>query len=421
MIRIKEMIQLKPYTAFLYLFLFAGFFNDVIRLGSSQLTLFRVLLPVAFALTVNFSRRLRNLYIIFGLFSIIALLQSFAFCSYNNMGIEFKLSRFLTYLFYYFCIFAVIGAVIALYEKEKENFAKNFETFLVAVGIGYLLMFAVIYHVSSARNYLNINNQNDYGAMLTMLCPVFFYRNRDKKEPINYIFIALVMLYLVLNDCKLALLGLAAQIFIVIYLDLRSRTVVWRPLLLVPAIFTLIVLVLLLNMSDFSAHGYDWNNTIMSPIKAMLKGELYPQSNTSVTYRVNTFIVSTKWMVKTKFMGVGLGNSGLIVRKVLGDKNLYEKWMVNNTVSLHNAFLEFLLELGVVAIAGFIALIRKIVCILRETKMDNAEACFITVSVSGLLWLQGPSGILVDYLIFAAFAFLLLRIMKTDDGGNETI
>lgn len=33
----------------------------------------------------------------------------------------------------------------------------------------------------------------------------------------------------------------------------------------------------------------------------------------------------------------------------------------------------------------------------------------MTIVISSLLWLQGPSGITTDYQIFAIFAFLLLN------------
>ena len=402
-------ISFKPRIVLLYCFLFAGVFNDIIRLGDTQITLFRIMLPFVFVSTIMWSNKARRLYIVFLIIATISFVQSVVFCSFNNAGVRFELSRYLTYLFYYFCIATSIAAVIVISETETELFSLKFETFIILIGVCYLLVFMAIRHFDHARDYLNINNQNDYGAMLAMLCPVFFYKSKSQKRNIYLFFILLVLAYLVLNDCKLALLGVCFQIVLIAYMRMRNRAQNWRFLLFLPALAIVAVFLYYLSDSNVMINGYAWKQTVLEPIRAMLNGELYSQSNTSVTYRVNTFIVSIQWMIKTKFLGIGIGNSGVLVRNLLGSQSLYESWMVNNAVSLHNAFLEIGLEFGFVSLFGLIIVIKSIVRTMRNRQMTNEESCFVVVTISSLLWLQGPSGILVDYLIFVTFTWLTIR------------
>ncbi len=408
-------IDIRSKTTFFYLFLFAGAFSDVLRVGTTQLTLFRVLLPVVVILSLLDSVRVRRLYLIAAVIGLIALVQFAFFSVINEIGVRFSTSRYLTYLFYYFCIVAVIGVVIRIYESEGERFTESFQTYIVFTGICYLVVFMLMRHTGLAyrSGFFQFNNPNDYGAVIAACAPVFYFRARTGWRRILHLaFIPIAMLYLALNDCKLALLGVLVQVVIIAYLELRNRMYRYRKVMFLPLLLACVTLILIADALDLSLNGYSWKSTIMEPIKMMLNGDMYTQSNTSVLYRVNTFIASVQWMFNSCFLGIGIGNAGVLMRNVLGQHGLYTEWLVNESVSLHNAFLEIFLDFGFVALFGAVLLIRKVIRVLKNMILNRPQMCFVTIVISSLLWLQGPSVVLTDYQIFAVGAFCLLSVSE---------
>lgn len=408
------MLKNKKTTTFLYLFLFAGAFNDILRLGSTDITLFRIMLPFAILLTLSKSKKVRKLYLLTLGIAIVSFMQSLLFCDLNHVGIQFSINRYMLYLFYYICIVTVIGSVILIFEKNILNFEYKFQKYIVIIGIGYLFIFMYIY--LGDYNYSNmnivINNYNDYGAMITAVLPIFYYKSKNKNKLLFMIYIAMAVTFLILNDCKLALLGVITQVFMIIYFEL-GKNIRYRKLLLIPVILVVLVFLFFANSMDISLHGYTWKGTVVEPIKSVIHGEMYAQSNTSISFRVNIFIVSIQWILKTKILGIGIGNSGLLMKKELEYHGLYDSWMNSSSVALHNVFMEILLEFGVIAIFGIIYILKKVILILRKSKLDQMEICFVTVILSSIFWGMAPSRITTDYQIIAIISFLFLSVSKS--------
>lgn len=408
------MIRYRRHITFLYIFLFAGAFNDLLRLGGSQINLFRILLPFALLDTILLSTKARKAYLVGLVVAGISLVQSLIFTALNSAGVRFSIARYGEYFFYYLCIATVVGAVITLYECDPAVFRDGFVKYVMLVGVCYLLVFMAIYHThyDYQGHFIVLNNPNDYGVMLVMILPVFYMQFRKKRRWYYLIFIPVAMVYLFLNDCKLALLGVAAQIMIAFYLEVRNRAVRYRKLLFLPAVILFALVILVMDALDVSINGYSFRETILEPIKAMFSGRLYPGSNTSVVFRTNVFIMGVQWLFRTLFLGIGFGNAGVLMRNVLGQHNLYGSMMLLDSISLHNAYLEFLLEFGVVFIIGVVLLIRRVWKVLKNAVLDHFQICFVTVVISGILWMLGPSGVLADYQIFAFLTFLLIGVRE---------
>lgn len=406
-------IDIRFKTTFLYVFLFAGAFNDLLRLGSSSINLFRILLPVAFLITLISSVRSRRIYLIALIIGLLALVQSLFFCYINDAGVRFSLERYLSYLVLYFGIVVVITSIVTIYEANRDCFIRSFSSFIMCVGVCYLIVFAAMYllHYDYSSLPITLNNPNDYGAVIAATIPVFYFRSKESRHPLIMLaYIPIAMLLLVINDCKLVLLGVAAQILIVAYLEIRNRAYRYRRLILLPAILAFIIVLIIVDALDVTLNGYSWKDSIVAPIQAMFRGEMYMQSNTSVLYRINSIIASVQWMFYSGFLGIGIGNSGVLMRNVLGSHGLYGEWMVNESISLHNAFLELLLDFGFVAVIGLVLLIRKIIQVFKNSVLNRMQMCFLTVILSAILWLQAPSVVLTDYQIFTIITFLLVAV-----------
>lgn len=393
-------------SLFLYIFLFTAAFNDLLRIGTSRLSIFRILLPIAMLVAFCSSGKARKVYAIMGLVLIASLAQSLFFCNSNDVGVHFSINRYLVYAFYYLCIASVVAAVLSIVE-DVEFGVEDFSRFLSVIGVCYLLVFIYIYYSNqhNISSSLIINNPNDYGAMLTAMFPFFYCYYKEKGRIASLLFIAISLMFLVLNDCKLALLGTIVQVFLLSYFELRNKKPKWKNATLIAIASAFIAFLIFVNNKDFTFHGYSWEGTVVEPIKAMLQGHLYGQSNTSVSYRVNTFIVSMEWLKRTRLVGIGIGNSGFLIRNVLGARSLYLSWLNNTAVSLHNVFLEVLLEFGIIAIIGVALIAKTVIKILGKLELNKYEVMFLTTLISSLLWLQGPSGVLTDYMIVVLFTY----------------
>ncbi len=419
-LKIDKVLRFRPLIIkkdllLVYIFLFFGAFNDVIRIGTTKITLFRILLPFVFFTVLLKCDLNRKLFILTCVLGVILLLQSVIFCDVNKIGVRFIVDRFIEYMFYYFCIFVVICSVIMIYKYLNYNnydFEEEFAKFLIFIGVLYLLIFILLYHFPSIRDYIYLNNQNDYGAMLTAILPIYYYRMKKNRNCIYIFLIGMTLLYLLKNDCKMALLGAIIQIFLIIYLELKDKYISLKNFVMIPVVVLFVGFIYFANSRNISINGYNWQDTIMKPIRAITTLEMYPQSNTSISFRVNTFIVGIIWLKKTFFLGVGIGNSGILIKNILGNHNLYDSWMGNVAVSVHNVFLEVLLDFGIIAIIGFVLLIRENISLIKKNKLKGYEKAFIVLSVSSLLWLQGPSGVLVDYLIVMIFVYYILLLKK---------
>lgn len=396
-------------TPFLYLMLFAACFNDILRIGESALTLFRILVFIGFLFCISYMGKTYKYIIAFVALSGISFLQSFFFAATNDLGIGISTGRFIQYEYYYLCITIVICAVHALWYVEKDLFFSSFKRFLFLIGYLYLIIFVLIGLNFNIGGVLFINNVNDYGAMLAAIFPFFcvdLVRKHDWKCGLTAM---LIIAFLWLNDCKMGLFAVMFEILILCYLYPRYRLKNLRILLDVFTIIFISILLYIIVKKNISINGYSIEYAVMDPIRRMLSGELYAQSDSSVTYRANVMIAGAVWLVKTGFVGIGMGNAGVLMRQVLEDYGLYEKWMSSSAVSLHNALIEFLLEFGYIAIIVIFLFLRNVIRLLKEKKITDSQMIYIAVVVGSLLWIQGPSGILTNYFIYMLFAYLVFQ------------
>jgi len=414
------MVSVNKRTIFLYFFLFAGVFNDLLRIPSTEITLFRVLLPFAVIICLYCSKRARMLYVLYVILSFLAFVQSFIFCLVNKEGVAFDPVHLAKFLFYYACITVVIGAVIAVFEQAPSLFQKDFRIYMVISSLGHLGAFILRYHLKVYEDLL-LNNQNDYGAMLAMVLPFFYYKLRRTYKLFYLSFTAIVIVYSVLNDCRTALFAIVLQILIIICLDM-SKTMKgsgWITVVIALMITLVLIMSALLSESGFELNGRNWDDTIVEPIKHIITGRSLDEHKSNL-FRTNATIESIKLVWRTKLLGIGAGNLGLVLRRALNDYPAMEEWVyLYDYVSPHNAFFEFLLEWGYAAVIGFGLIIREIVRTIRKDHKTDIDKSFIVISISSLLWMIGPSGILVDYFIFIVFTYLLIIVISERKAGTR--
>lgn len=396
--------------AFLYVILFSASFNDILRPGASKITLFRILMFAGPFICLSCMRKTIFYFYTFFFLTIISFIQTIFFAGINEYGIGFDPGRFIRNIYYYLCIMVVICIVHTLLHMERNLFFSYFRQFICYVSILYLIVFIVSGLKPGIREYLFINNINDYGAVLAAVFPFFavaFLNHHDIKSGAAA---GLIAFFCVYNDCKLALLGVAAEVFILWYLYQRQKIKNLRFMLVIFVLIVLGIVFYILKLKNISVNGYEFQGAVLEPIRHILDGQMYGQSNSSATYRANVWITGIIWLLKTGCAGIGVGNAGVLIRSVLGRQNLYETWMLSDSVSVHNALLEFMLEFGFIAVFTIVVFAVNILKSMKCRRLNDDQMVCVSSIVSAVFWLQGPSGIVTDYFIFMLFTYFLFAM-----------
>lgn len=391
--------------------LFAACFNDILRIGNSKLTLFRVLAIFGFIRCLLVKKNTIKYFGILLLFTFLTFLQSIFFYSTYRIGVNFSFARYILYDYFYICIFIIVWTINLIRRYEKQRTIDMLHRFLLVISAFYFLNLMMLWIYPDIRNYILLNNQNDYGAMLAATLPIIIcdYCNTKRKRYICFSFLIIVIL--IVMDCKLSILAVFLQLIIMFILFVRNRLNLknTRIFIILPFFLIVVLGIIILTKSNITFHGYNIKDSVVEPVKHIIAGEMYNQNNTSVSYRVNVMIIGTQWMFKSKFLGIGIGNTGVLLRNLLGEQNLYDKWMLNDAISPHNALIEVSLEFGIFAIVLIVLAILSVIKIVKKEKLRNEEISYISFFVSSLLWLQGPSGIVTDYYIFIIFTYMILK------------
>lgn len=339
-------VKFKKQLIFPIVILFSACFNDVLRIGDSKITIFRILALLGLFKCMLVKKNAFKYSVMVILFTLFTFLQSNFFYHIFNIGMGFSIKRFVLYDFFYICIFIIIWLIDLVRKYEHDNSIIWLHSFLMIVSSLYVVDLYTLWIYPDIRNHILLNNQNDYGAMLAATLPIIMcdYWNSKKKKYI--VFSLMIIFILLVMDCKLSLLALFVQFFLMTVLMLRNKFILknMHIFVVIPLLLFFSILIVFLLNSNVFFHGYNLKESVLDPIIHIFKGKMYGQKNTSVSYRVNVMIVGGQWMVKSKFLGMGSGNTGVLLRNLLGDQQLYDKWLVNDALSPHNVLVEVLLE-----------------------------------------------------------------------------
>lgn len=392
----------------LYFVLFTAFFNDWLRYKNSDITLFRVVVILAILVCIKKTPKLiLNLVIFFGIFIAVNTFQSVFFMYWNPFGISFSWYYYVKYIYFYFCIFAVIAFVFSLYYIDKKHFNKEFFLMLKTVSIIYII--AMFFGDNMKNIYVN-----DYGAYLVAIFPLFYYEMIKEKKKFAFAFCVLTIYLLFIRDCKLDLLGVILEISILTALLLRnSRYALARIFLFFFIIGFIFICVIILN-SSISINGYLVQDVVKEPIKRILEGNPYERSGSSTSYRTNVIIYGIEWLKKNCFLGTGAGNSGRLFRAFIPDNKIIPIWIEKDLISLHNAWMEICLEFGILGIIFLLLGMKKVFRLMFLPKKTKIQLIIITIGLSVWVWVMAPAGILSSYYLFCVFAGLYLA--NKDEG-----
>ncbi|MFA5576477.1 MAG: O-antigen ligase family protein [Tissierellaceae bacterium] len=344
-----------------------------------------------------------SLYLFFSILFLISIIVNGAINTGPSKAIE---------VFIIFVVFASFGLFVPyiVNDKDKLKLILNLISFtVVLLGIYGIYQFIFGAPMDEAwldkdvapnviRVYSAFGNPNVYGEYLVLVLPIIFalfYTEKDKFKKVVYLLILILGFGNVfLTFSRGSMLSLAIAISILVILKARA----YIPALLILAVLGAVAL----------------PESIIARILSIFTG-----GDTSTSYRKSIYQASINMLRDYYVAGTGLGQF----------KEIYKVYSLNAAKSFHahNTFLMISIEMGILGIGSFFAMIlswaREIISTL---KYRDDQMSFISISIfAGIVGcsIQG----MVDHIwhnydiMFMYFILLGLAISATSLAGGKGV
>lgn len=392
-------------TIIVYFILFCGIFSDLLRINGTSITLYRLLLPVAIVIMLMNTRVIKKFFVYVCFLSIITFIQYIIFFTVAYPEMQFDFECFITAYVMYGLAGVFVSLIAILKEIDNDFFYQRIMLFIEIVG-GILCAISLTnYFFPYIVSGLTIDNINNYSCYFVALIAVLLIQYRKSKNVLILLYICILCLAIYINDSKASLFGLVFMfgVFICVSPKIKSNAgfVVFRFVLPLCFLFTVII-ILIINPH---IHGYTLRGTISDPIMRIIENRPYDYYNTSISYRTNTTIFSINQFIHMGGIGVGIGNTG----RLLGEYFPNTSWGVSTSSSLHNAWLELLLDGGIIILVLYIiVIVYSIRLFFRRETLKDIEVLRVIFVMSLPIWIIGPSGIYTMYYLFAIFSLIFM-------------
>ena len=393
--------------------LLTAFLNAVLRPSAgSNITLFRVLLPLAVVLiAVSSIKVFRQMMVGFFLLVGLAVLQHAITHWVFYPGISFDWLYLAEYLFHYGSILILFSLIRCQAALKGRTFYDAFSRFLI-IFAKTICLFLFFYTVIMGRPLMSISradNINNMGCLLTAgACLILADSGRSGRKW-QFLWVLLIVFLLYYNDSKAALFGalLICAIYAVLWVSRfprgREKLAIRRVFLFLGAFAVAFIIAL-----SPSIHGYSLRGLILDPIRRVLANNPYPMASTSITYRTNSTIAALNIIRNTGGIGVGIGNTARVLKHTM--VNVYESWASSRGYSLHNWWLELITDFGYPAIILELYLFFKSFSLYmlkgRLSLMETAKVLFF---LSFPIWSISASGLTTEYYTLSVLLFLMLE------------
>lgn len=393
----------------IYIIITIAAMSDILRIPGTSVTFFRISIPVAVFIILLFPKWAKRFIVVSGGFLLLNILYNLFFYKIYRTDLYFQFSEFLRYCILYISVFVVIFLVCIIKEISKEKFEIEFIHWIQIIGVVLIVVLLLFDLFPSFFGKLPIDNPNNYGCYIAAVCP-FYLINVRKGRILFLVLTGACIVSLYINDCKISLFGMLFQIALLIFI-MSAKTkylfCIQRVVIPLVAIAGVAIFILFLNPS---MHGYSLQGIISEPISRILTNNPYPTYTASVSFRTNTTIFALNMLWSLKGLGLGAGNLGIVLKEAFPNINpAYTQALNATTMSLHNSWLEFMLDMGLVGIILLIVpIIYSIKLYFGKNILSYTEKLALIFIMSFPIWSIGPSGVYTQYYLFTIIMFLVI-------------
>lgn len=392
-----------PEINFIYLTLFFAIFNDIIRFGG-ELTLYRISLPFLIICVCRYKKNFKIFCFGSGLLLLLTIVQYLCTDKYIKNPIPYSGS----WMFYYFLLYEGIFSLILAVRHLKQvdvNFSYNMQIFLKNNMVLRLILLIIGMEFESLRSviyFANINNYAMSGAILLILvlCNQKHILFRKLKNMICFLVLSAIFLK---YDNKAVLLGLFVimGVYIILYITEKFKcNNIWFKIGL-PICILLGVIIWIITAKPL-LNGYSLYDMTVDAVKRIFTQEAYMDNGGSTHYRVDVIVMGVGLVFGGEIiLGLGMGNFARFLGKYMKG---YEGF---NALSPHNAWLEFMIDFGTLAVILYITIIIRTFKLYVNRTHCTIEKEKILFVFSFPLWVMSASGIYTEYSVWIMIAYLL--------------
>jgi len=307
----------------------------------SDITLFRSLLPLLFVwLFVWRTENALKLSFLIISFLLYSLFVSFI-SRFEKFNIPYNLYYITLFFFYYYYVeIFKISSTDNIYR-----FLKWLYKALLVLGFIQLLFGGVYINTQDRLPAVNIFfwNENEFSSVLAILTPLFFLVQKNVSK---YFWILFAVYLMAHNDAKLAILSLIVFFGGYVAIMLKIFKIKYIGLFLI----AFLGITMLILLKDFHIQGEVTIKSFIGNLAQHLMEQEPLVHIGTFNARSNAVILGIKEFVNSYFIGIGPGNSRLMMQEIVVPGT--EKW---TALSMHNFTLQLVTEMGVfgLLILGF--------------------------------------------------------------------
>ncbi len=393
----------------IYIILFFAYFHAILRVPFIHaLTFFRILIPLSVLIIGKHSLKMLRL-LVFSIGGLVALssIQGFLCQKFYYPDLEFDIGNMVEFWIHYASLLVLVALLVTLWRKEGKGFYKKFCSFNSII-IECAMVCNAIWLLAGGffEDFSLFGNINNFGC--AMVAGVALILCSESKPYWKWIWTVMAAILLYANDSKFALLGLVLElgIYLIIWAEknvIRKKSTTkhaiircvlanWRGICFA-AVSIILILVIL---SPIQINGNHIRGMAIGALKQIFSGHYYEHSNSSLQFRTNAVIGLGDTLKNSYLSGVGVGNSGLILRQILPDMNvLYEN---ESFVSSHVWWLELFSDFGlIVIIPSILIFVSQLSCFFKCNYRDNFDLLQTMIFISFPVWCMSAAGLYTEY------------------------
>lgn len=390
----------------LYILLVLAIGNASLRLGSDGMSSFFRLLSPLFAILI-FARRYKKLSS-----SLLVLLSGTVYSIFVSMigygTISYEYLVFVDYIYIVYIVVFEIKNIEANFEVAFWNFLHYITVItLVLAFIQYFVRIPYPYVELPAEHGMNLfmSNENELGEPLGFMSLIYLYKvlfeNKRKYIPM----IALIILIEFINDAKLTILGCVLGFVILFYLKFgRTIKMSVKFAVLAGMMFLIVVIcgIYIFNPTvKFRDYSISVRELLFDSMGDIIHLRTMAGTGGSTVDRTNAIIYGLKELINSKFLGIGWGNSVIMLSK--------SQYRLLTAKSMHNIVIQFLCEMGIFALGVYYCFVKWIMQHVNDLYKDKKNILKLVFIVSFIIIsAQSSIGILSNYYSWIVIFFVAL-------------
>lgn len=387
--------------------------NAALRSGPEEpLTLFRIFtaLFMPFMMLRYFPLLAKEI----GLMVLLVVLSGVQYALFHLTTRELFISSYIHILF----VFAVYVCVKLRARVDQQNFEADFFRFLdkftvftIALTLIELIFSISIFPATQSRSCPTAFfwNENELCGALFVMLPLYFLQWKKSKSIVTLLKMALILYFVYAFDCRVLIL--AALFMGVLFFILNKKLKIDHKLLLLLIFIFLCIGLVLFFYIDFEipsgkeyTYALTFGDVVREPVLHILHLERFNLLG-SVYDRADAVIIGLQHLLKTGGIGIGLGGC----LKILDGELV-------TAVSMHNLFVQTIVEIGLIAFIVYVIYLFKLY--FQATRLAWFKVCFfMTIPLSSAI---SSGGIMSNYMFWGIVFYVFFMQKNPWETGDVT-